>query len=88
MLPRNVLSAFEPYDAERTQGDQQVHPLEAEEGGVGSGVDAVSGEVQRTQAGIAAIPVRQQRSNSRCREPKVVEVVHGPSTARQRNAAP
>ena len=67
--------ALELYHTARTQRDEHIRAFEAEYGRADRVDHTVLADLQRTQARLAAIAARQQRSNASGAEPKVAKFV-------------
>ena len=67
--------ALELYHNARTQRDEHIRAFEAEYGRADRVDHTVLADLQRTQARLAAIAARQQRSNASGAEPKVAKFV-------------
>ena len=75
--PNELLKAraLELYHNARTQRDEHIRAFEAEYGRADRVDHTVLADLQRTQARLAAIAARQQRSNASGAEPKVAKFV-------------
>ena len=67
--------ALELYHSARTQREEHIRAFEAEYGRADRVDHTVLADLQRTQARLAAIAARQQRSNASGAEPKVAKFV-------------
>ena len=67
--------ALELYHNARTQRDEHIRAFEAEYGRADCVDHTLLADLQRTQARLAAIAARQQRSNASGAEPKVAKFV-------------
>ena len=75
--PNELLKAraLELYHTARTQRDEHIRAFEAEYGRADRVDDTVLADLHSTQARLAAIAARQQRSNASGAEPKVAKFV-------------